>query len=62
MHEHVKILPKIHVKMLLEANTNTIKENGTEFNQENQKILHKNKFSPTLSKMNPTYENLESKA
>ena len=44
MHEHVKILPKIHVKMLLEANTNTIKENGTESNQENQEILHKIKF------------------
>ena len=24
MHEHVKILPKIHVKMPLGANTNTI--------------------------------------
>ena len=32
------------VKMPLEANTNTIKENGTEFNQENQEILHKIKF------------------
>ena len=45
-----------------EANTNTINANGIEPNQENQKILHKNKVFPTLSKMNPTYENVESKA
>ena len=48
--------------MPLGANTNTIKDNRIEPNQENQKILHKNKVPPTLSKMNPTYENLESKA
>ena len=48
--------------MPLGANTNTIKDNRIESNQENQKILHKNKVFPTLSKMNPTYENVESKA
>ena len=43
------------------ANTNTIKANGTEPNQEKQKILHKIKVSQPFSKMNPTHENLKSK-
>ena len=48
--------------MPLGANINTNKPNGTQPNQENQKILQEIKFFPTLSKLNPTLEILESKA
>ena len=47
--------------MPLGANTNTIKENRTEPNQEKQKILHKKKVFTTLSKIYPTKKVLESK-
>ena len=43
------------------ANTNTTKQSGTQPNQENSKILQENKNFPTLSKINPTLEILESK-
>ena len=48
--------------MPLGANTNINKQNGTQPNKEKQKILQENKFFPTLSKINPTLEILESKA
>ena len=48
--------------MPLEVNTNTNKQNGTQPNQEKQKILQENKFFPTISKINPTLEILDSKA
>ena len=49
--------------MPLGANTNTTKQNGTQPNQENQKIFQKNlKFSQPFQKLYPTQEILESKA
>ena len=48
--------------MPLGASTNINKQNGTQPNKEKQKILQENKFFPTLSKINPTLEILESKA